>query len=898
MRHGWISRRGLLVGAAALGAAALTGGPRSALGAARAATGRWGDPQTWPDGRLPSAAEPVLVTGSTVIDQDVTVDGLVVESGAELVFAPDRSATLQSTGNVVIHGRLVMHPASEEVLHRIQFADVDEERFVGGDAGRSVAVSRIWGADRYATAVEISRAAFPGGAQRVYLATGEDFPDALAAAPVAGGDAAPILLTRKDALPDVTRDEVVRLSPSEVVILGGARAVDPGVETEVARLVPTRRIAGEDRYGTAAAVAAESGTRQGGTMLLATGQNFPDALAAGVTAARLGAPLLLTAPDVLPSPTEVAVVDGRPDRVLVLGGPLAVADAVLDRLRALGVPTVERVAGEDRYVTAVRASELVFPATAPVVYLATGEAFPDALAGAPLALRDDGPVLLCRPTSLPDVVATALRRLEPQKVVVLGGATAVDQRVLDEVAALLPSVPEGNGVLESDVGLWVVGGGQLDLVGTRRVGWNRTGSDPTWHPDDEIVVAPVAPGDSTGFRSFEPGGSVPQGPSGARAEVFDLTRNVVIEGTPAGRAHVLVRTTRPQTLQWALLRHLGPRRFAAGRETDQTGRYALHLHNSGDGTRGSVVEGVVVRDAGNHAFVAHASHGVTFTDCVAYDVLEDAYWWDPPVERTDPGNNSDDIVYRHCLAARVRVSEDADPQGRFELTGFYLASGRGTVAEDCAAVGVAGSVNASGFHWPSTVNGLEANVWEFRDCVAHNNAAHGVFVWQNTGTGPHLIDRLHSYRNGGDGVNHGAYTNVYHYRDGLLEENGRRAFTQHAQVPPSARTDDRPTCRDVTFRGSVGVALVTHNVAGRDESAFVYVGCDFREADVPVVVDDGANRSGSYDFVRCGLEPSDFQVVSMHPDSLLRVQRADGTAYRLESDGTATPIPAFSEESS
>ncbi len=896
MSHGRLSRRRVLVGSAALAGAALLPvrqwwrHPRAAVSIS--ASGAWSDPASWPGGRVPQAGDDVVISAMTVLDRDVSVGRLEIESGAELSFRADASIRLRASGNVVVNGRLVMRPDGPDRLHTLQFVDVDEEQFVGGDAGLVPGVTRVWGPDRYATAAAVSRSTFPAGTDMVYLATGVDFPDALAAGAVASTIGVPVLLTDPGGLPRVTRDELVRLDPSKVVVVGGLRAVAADVERDVQRIAPVDRVAGADRYATAAALA-RSGAARPDTVLLATGTNFPDALAAAATAARLDAVLLLTDPHQLPQVTEQGIEALQPTRVLVLGGPTAVAGAVLDQVRRLGVGTVERVAGADRYATAVAAARHAFTDTTPVVHLATGEAFPDALAGAPAATRAGGPVLLTRPDRLPEVVAGALRDLAPSRVVVLGGAAAVSQAVLDSVASLLPTVPDGLGVPDGDVGLWVVGGGVLDLAGTRRAGWNRAGTDPTWRSGDEIRVTPVASGDTTSFPVFAPGSTVPSGPSGARAEVFDLTRNVVIEGTPTGRTHVVVRSHQPQSLRWVLIRHVGPREFDAGRRGDTTGRYGLHFHHCGSGSAGTVVEGVVVRDAGNHAFVPHASHGITFDDCIAYDVAEDAYWWDPPADQGHDGNNSDDIVYRHCLAARVRVSDHPDPQGKFELTGFYLAGGRRTAAVDCVAVGVAGQVNASGFHWPSTVNGIEANVWDFRDCVAHNNARHGAFVWQNTGTGPHVVERLHAYRNRGDGVNHGAYTNLYQYRSSVFEANGRHAFTQHALVQPDARTDERPTCREVTFRGPVGVALVRHNIEGVPLGAFLYVDCDFRGAGVPVRVDDAANRSGSYDFVRCGLEPGDFDVVSMHPDSELRVQRENGTAYRLEPDGTATPIAAF-----
>src|SRR5690349_1703557 len=94
-----------------------------------------------------------------------------------------------------------------------------------------------------------------------------------------------------------------------------------------------------------------------------------------------------------------------------------------------------RVAGDDRYATAVAMSQIVFPAGAPTVLVASGEAFPDALAGGAAAGVNHAPLLLTSAAELPAVVADELRRLAPRRVSVLGGPAAVSDHVLAEIAA-------------------------------------------------------------------------------------------------------------------------------------------------------------------------------------------------------------------------------------------------------------------------------------------------------------------------------------------------------------------------------------------------------------------------------------------------------------------------------
>ena len=86
-------------------------------------------------------------------------------------------------------------------------------------------VRRLAGSNRYATSVEVSKATFPDGAARVYLATGRNFPDALAGGPVAANGPGPLLLVPGGCVPSSVRAEIERLGPERLVLLGGSGAV-------------------------------------------------------------------------------------------------------------------------------------------------------------------------------------------------------------------------------------------------------------------------------------------------------------------------------------------------------------------------------------------------------------------------------------------------------------------------------------------------------------------------------------------------------------------------------------------------------------------------------------------------------------------------------------------------
>ena len=303
---------------------------------------------------------------------------------------------------------------------------------------RPAGLSRLAGPSRYATAAAVSAAAYDH-ADTVLLATGRDFPDALAGAAVAGRFDAPVLLTDPIVLPPETAVELARLQPRRVVVLGGAGAVSETVVTTASRAAggaDVERLAGADRYATAAAIAGL--VPASSTVLLATGRDFPDALAGAAVAGRFDAPVLLTDPAVLPEPTARLLATRRPTHIFVLGGTGAVSQAVVTAAsRAAGGARVDRLAGPDRYATAAAVASLAGPWSS--AWVATGRDFPDALAGAAVAVQFDAPVLLTDPVLLPEPTRQALASHAVRSITLLGGDGAVTDPVSRQLEAVMAS---------------------------------------------------------------------------------------------------------------------------------------------------------------------------------------------------------------------------------------------------------------------------------------------------------------------------------------------------------------------------------------------------------------------------------------------------------------------------
>ena len=292
-------------------------------------------------------------------------------------------------------------------------------------------ISRLAGDSRWGTAAAIGTGGWAGGAAEVYLASGRSFADALATGALSGRREGPLLLADGCSLPADTWAALDRLQPQRVTIVGGPAAVCDDVARQLqGRGLAVARIAGVDRYATSVELSrAGWGAGTGTTAFLASGATFADALGGAAQAAHRDAPLLLTEQCRLPAAVSDELTRLGTTAVTVLGGSGAVCDAVLDTLRRSGI-AVTRVAGPDRYTTAAQGVLAAGWQTAETLYLASGTSFPDGLAVGPLAARGGAPLLLVPSCELPTSVADAIVRLQPKQLVVVGGAAAVCDSVL------------------------------------------------------------------------------------------------------------------------------------------------------------------------------------------------------------------------------------------------------------------------------------------------------------------------------------------------------------------------------------------------------------------------------------------------------------------------------------
>lgn len=305
----------------------------------------------------------------------------------------------------------------------------------------SPTLNRLSGTGRIQTAIQISKEGWNNGATAVVLARGDSFPDALAGSTLAAAFSAPILLTDSSSLPSDTLSEISRLHPSKVFILGGIGAVSPSIEISLKANYEVIRLGGNDRYETAANIATylnANNLLKSNKAVIAYGENFPDALAISSWAASSGVPILLSNTNSIPTSTSKALTDLHVSSTIIVGGSGVISFNVESQL-----PGPTRYGGSDRYDTAMKIANGLSTST-DKLFVATGENFPDALAGSALAAKTGSTIILVD-NALPSPVSKFIsdHKDKIKSVYVLGGQGVVLPGSVDSILNVINGIVSG-----------------------------------------------------------------------------------------------------------------------------------------------------------------------------------------------------------------------------------------------------------------------------------------------------------------------------------------------------------------------------------------------------------------------------------------------------------------------
>nr|WP_307864294.1 cell wall-binding repeat-containing protein [Agrococcus sp. TF02-05] len=292
---------------------------------------------------------------------------------------------------------------------------------------------RLDGADRYEVAITVAQEGYPEGAEVVYVASGEKFPDGLAAGPAAAREGGPLLLTQGASLRSDVVDEIERLAPERIVVVGGEQSVSAAVLDTLQGLAGTvDRVGGADRYEVSRNLAAYAFADGAESAFVATGRVFSDALSAGPAAASVDAPMILV-DGVAPTAdaaTLTALEGLGAGNVYLMGGTASMSNGIELAFDNAGL-WVQRFSGADRYQAAVQVNRAMFDGPVPRMFIASGVKFPDALSASALAAAEGSPLYLAHATCIDSSVVTESLRLGQPPVTLLGGEATLSAEVAE-----------------------------------------------------------------------------------------------------------------------------------------------------------------------------------------------------------------------------------------------------------------------------------------------------------------------------------------------------------------------------------------------------------------------------------------------------------------------------------
>ena len=324
----------------------------------------------------------------------------------------------------------------------IAYANANGNNVLYSDASKVVnaktvmAYRRIAGTSRVGTAIEVSKQGWSQGADTVLLTNGYSFADALAGGPLAYALDAPILLTANSSkLEQDVISQIKTLGAKKVIILGGEIAVNENIERQLVALgYKVERVAGTTRFETAVEIAkrleVETGVKAK-QVFFADSHNYPDALAVSPIASVTSTPILFVrSSGVFDGATIDYLQQSGVSKVTILGGNVAISTAAESNLSAKGISS-NRIYGSTRYETSLLINQTyqhLFDGKS--VVLATGQAFPDALAGGAFSAKLDVPIVLINPLKVLDNICGFIDGRDPQTVYILGGTTALSDEIV------------------------------------------------------------------------------------------------------------------------------------------------------------------------------------------------------------------------------------------------------------------------------------------------------------------------------------------------------------------------------------------------------------------------------------------------------------------------------------
>ncbi|KLU65791.1 N-acetylmuramoyl-L-alanine amidase LytC precursor [Desulfosporosinus acididurans] len=306
-------------------------------------------------------------------------------------------------------------------------------------------VQRLYGQNPVDTALAIAKAEYSNKLSNVVLATADNYPDALAGSVLAYKLNAPILLVGSSEADQAKVLDYMKsnLDPSgNVYILGGTAVVstDTDMEAKVKAegFSQITRLGGTDLYDTCSKITDQLQVKSGTPIVLAYGGNYPDALSISSIAAENQYPILLVQNDGISDVIKNEIATIKPSKVFIIGGDGVISSAVesqVEQITSLDKSNIIRIAGQDRYATSLAVAQY-FNLAGQSICVATGNNFPDALAGSVYAANHNTSIILAD-GSLSDQVMDYLKNKKLTGATIFGGESVVSKGIEQQLGQLI-----------------------------------------------------------------------------------------------------------------------------------------------------------------------------------------------------------------------------------------------------------------------------------------------------------------------------------------------------------------------------------------------------------------------------------------------------------------------------
>ena len=301
-------------------------------------------------------------------------------------------------------------------------------------SAQSPTVNRLAGTDRYETAFKIAEAGWTQSDNAI-LAFGENYPDALAAAPLAKKLNAPILLTGKDSINSYTSTALADLKVKTVYIVGGIGVVSEGVEKQLTDTgYNVTRLAGIDKYETSIKIAEQLGDVS--EVAVATGDDYADALSIAPIAAQKQMPIILVPKDAITDSIQKYLSSHNISKAYVVGAQAIISDNVANKFNGN-----ERILGDNKYSRNIAVLNRFYRDSQDQLFIANGEGFADALTGAAYAALNSSAIVLVN-NNLPQVTQEFLKKATISKITVFGGEVVVPNSIVDNIIGQISSTTQ------------------------------------------------------------------------------------------------------------------------------------------------------------------------------------------------------------------------------------------------------------------------------------------------------------------------------------------------------------------------------------------------------------------------------------------------------------------------